>query len=120
MNASRVLASLIGASALAIVLLAPPVTHADSFDQRATVAVRFGDLNLDTLSGAQALLRRIRIAAGEVCRQYEPHGSLIPSVAHQACIRDAVSGAVHSVDLPLLSAYYNAQADRHLQNTASR
>ena len=120
MIASRVLASLIGACAFAIVLLAPRVTHADAVDQRPTQAVRFGDLNLDTLPGVETLFRRIQIAAGEVCKQYEWHATLIPSIAHQACIRNAVSGAVRNIDSPLLSAYYNAREDHHSLNTASR
>jgi UrcA family protein len=120
MIASPVLASLIGASALAIVLVAPRVTHADSVDQLPTETVRFGDLNLDSRSGAEALFRRIQIAAGKVCREYEPKGSRLPSVAHQSCMRNAVSGAVHNVDSPLLTAYYNEREDRHLQITASR
>jgi UrcA family protein len=120
MIASRVLASLIGACALAIVFLAPRVTHADSVDQRPTEAVRFGDLNLDSLSGVEALFRRLQIAAGEVCKQYEPHAILIPSAAHQACVRNAVSGAIRNIDSPLLSAYYDARENHHSLDTASR
>jgi UrcA family protein len=106
MISSRILASIIGAYALMIVLAAPRVTHADSVDQSPTAAVRFGDLNLDTRSGVETLLRRIQTAAGEVCMQYEPHGTFLPSAAHRACVRNAVSGAVHDVGAPLLTAYY--------------
>lgn len=120
MISSRILASIIGAYALVIVLLAPRVTYADSVDQRPTKAVRFSELNLDTRSGVETLLRRIQIAAVEVCKQYEPHGTFLPSAAHQSCMRSAVSGAVRDVDSPLLTAYYNDRADRHLLNTSSR
>jgi|SRR5665213_1907716 UrcA family protein len=120
MISSRVLASIIGASALAIVLVAPRVTHADSVEQRPTAAVRFGDLNVDTRSGVETLFRRIQTAAGEVCRQYEPHGTFVPSAAHRSCMRSAVSGAVRNVDSPLLTAYYNEREDGHSLNTASR
>jgi UrcA family protein len=106
MISSRVLASIIGSYALLIVLVAPRVTHADSVDQRSTAAARFGDLNLDTRSGVQTLFRRIQTAAGEVCKQYEPHGTLLPSAAHRACMRNAVADAVREVDSPLLTAYY--------------
>jgi UrcA family protein len=119
MITSRVLASIIGAYALMIVLVAPRVTHADSIDQRPTAAVRFGDLNLDTRFGVEALFRRIQTAAGEVCEQYEPHGTLVPSAAHRSCIRNAVSGAVRDIDSPLLTAYYKDREDRHSMNTAS-
>jgi UrcA family protein len=120
MISSRVLASIITASALAIVLIAPRVTHADSMEQRPAAAVRFGDLNLDTHSGAETLFRRIQTAASEVCKQYEPHGTLVPSLAHRSCMREAVSVAVRNVDSPLLTAYYNEREDGHSLNTANR
>jgi UrcA family protein len=120
MIASRVLASLTGAYALAIVLLAPRVTHAVSVDQRPAETVRFGDLNLDTLSGAETLFRRIQIAAGDVCKEYEPKGTRLPSAAHRSCMKNAVSGAVRNVGSPLLTAYYNERETRHSEITASR
>jgi len=120
MISSRALASIIGAYALMIVLVAPRVTYADSVDQGRTAAVRFGDLNLDTRSGVETLFARIQTAAGEVCKQYEPRGTLLPSAAQQSCMRAAVLGAVRNVDSPLLTAYYNEREDRHLPNTASR
>jgi UrcA family protein len=120
MIASRALASLIGASALAMILVAPRVTHADAVDQPPTEVVRFADLNLDTRGGAQTLLRRIQMAAGNVCKQYQPDGSRLPSAAQQSCIRNAVFGAVRNVDLPMLTAYYNEREGRHSQITASR
>ena len=112
MISSRVLASFIGAYALAIVLVAPRVTYADPVDQRPVKAVRFGDLNLDTRSGVEKLFRRIQTAAGEVCKEYEPHGTRLASAAHQSCLRNAVSAAVRNVDSPLLTAYYNEREPR--------
>jgi UrcA family protein len=120
MIASRVLASVVGAYALAIFLLAPCVTHADSVDQPPTRTIRFGDLNLDTRSGAETLLRRIQIAASYVCKEYEPQGNGLPTTVHESCIRNAVSGAVRNVNSPLLTAYYNERENRHSQITASR
>jgi UrcA family protein len=118
MISSRVLASFIGAYVLAIVLIAPRVTYADSVDQPPAKAVRFGDLNLDTRSGAQTLFRRIQVAADNVCKQYEPQGASVPSAAHRTCVSNAVSAAVHSVDSPLLTAYYDEREDRQSQITA--
>jgi UrcA family protein len=120
MISSRVLASLIGAYALAIALVAPQVTYADSIARPPTETVRYADLNLDTHSGVETLFRRIQSAAGEVCKEYEPHGTLVPSAAHRSCIRNAVSGAVRKVDSPSLTAYYSERDDRHSLNTASR
>ena len=120
MISSRVIASVIGAYALAAVLVAPRVTYADSSDQRPTEVVRFGDLNLDSHSGVDTLFRRIELAAREVCAEYGPFGSFRPSAAHQTCIRNAVSGAVRTVHSPLLTAYYSEREDHHSSTTASR
>jgi hypothetical protein len=60
----------------------------------------------------EALFRRIQFAAGEVCKQYEPQGTSVPSAAHRTCISNAVSDAVRSVDSPLLTAYYNERENR--------
>jgi UrcA family protein len=120
MISSRVLASLIGAYALAIVLVAPPVSYAQSVAAQPTVAVRYADLNLDTHSGVKTLFSRIQTAADEVCQQYGPQGSLIPSAAHRSCTKDAVAAAVRKVDSPRLTAYYSERDDRHSLNTASR
>ena len=117
---SRVLGSLIGAYAVAIVLLAPAVTHADSVDQPPTKTVRFDDLNLATSYGAETLFRRIQIAATAVCEEFEPQGNSLPTTVHESCIRNAVAGAVRNVDSPLLTAYYQERQNRHSQITASR
>ena len=120
MISSRALAAIIGGYALAAVLVAPRVTYADSVAQPPTVTVSFSGLNLDTRPGVETLFRRIQMAAGEVCEQYEPRGTLVPSSAFRACLRDAVAGAVRKVDSPLLTAYYSERDDHHALNTASR
>jgi UrcA family protein len=120
MIASRVLVALISACALAAVFFAPRVTHADSAGQLPTEAVRYGDLDLDTRSGIETLFRRIRIAAAEVCREYEPQGTRLPSSAYRSCTRNAISRAVGNVDSPLLKAYYNEREHRDSLITASR
>jgi UrcA family protein len=120
MISSRALASVIGAYALAIVLVAPRVTYADSVDQRPSQAVRFGDLNLDTRSGVESLFRRITIAASAVCKDYEPRSTLLPSAAHQTCMRNAISGAVLNVDSLLLTAYYNERENHRSPIIARR
>jgi UrcA family protein len=120
MISSRVLASVIGAYAVVCVLVAPRVTYADAIVQPPSAAVRFTDLNLDSRADVATLLHRIQNAAAEVCKPYASPGTLLPSAAHQSCIRDAVSGAVRKVDSPLLTAYYRQGDNRHSLNTASR
>lgn len=107
MISTRVMVSAIATLALASALLAPRTTYADDVDQRPTAAVRYGDLNLNTASGVDTLFRRIQLAAREVCKEYEPRGSLAPSAAHHSCMSNAISGAVRSVGSPSLAAYYS-------------
>jgi UrcA family protein len=120
MITSRVFASVIGACVLASVLVAPRLTFADSVAQAPTAGVRFGDLNLDSRSDVATLFHRIQRAAGEVCQQYAPQGTLLPSAAYRSCITNALSGAVRNVDSPLLTAYYSERDDRQALHTANR
>lgn len=120
MISSRVLASVIGAYAAATILVAPRVTRAEPVDQQPTAVVRYSDLNPDTRSGVKTLFGRIQVAANEVCGQYGPQDSLVPSAAHRSCISDAVAAAVRKVDSSLLTAYYTERDARHSLNTASR
>jgi UrcA family protein len=117
---SRVMASIIGAYAVAVLFVAPRVTYAETVDQAPTVAVRYSDLNLETRTGVQTLFSRIQLAAAEVCQQYGPQGTLVASAAHRSCTEQALSAAVRRVDSPLLTAYYSEREDRHALNTASR
>jgi UrcA family protein len=108
MSSPRLFASVIGLSALAcaLVWVAPRTTQAQSAAAVPTATVRYADLDLNTHNGVKQLYRRIQIAAIEVCRSTEPLGSLLSSEAHQACLHNAIGGAVRSVDSPTLTRYY--------------
>lgn len=120
MISPRLLTQAIGACALAGILSASHATYADSVDQPPTAAVRYADLNLATRADVETLFRRIKFAAAEVCKPYERQWTLLPSAAYQFCVRNAVSGAVRTVDVPSLTAYYRERDDQHTLNTASR
>jgi UrcA family protein len=108
MSSPRLYASVVGLSALAcaLALVAPRETHAQSSTEVPTATVRYADLDLNTHNGVKQLYRRIQIAAIEVCRSTEPLGSLLASEAHQACLHNAIGGAVRSVAAPTLTQYY--------------
>jgi UrcA family protein len=108
MSSPRLFASVIGLSALAcaLVLIAPRAAQAQSATAVPTATVRYADLDLNTGNGVKQLYRRIQIAAIEVCRSTEPLGSLLASEAHQACLHNAIGGAVRSVGSPTLTRYY--------------
>jgi UrcA family protein len=102
----------LGALASTLLVVAPRVTHATSPTTAPTVTVSYGDLDLNSHNGVKQLYRRIQIAAIEVCRSTEPFGSLLASEAHQACLHNAIVGAVRSVNSPLLSQYYGEHDPR--------
>jgi UrcA family protein len=73
---------------------AAPATH--------SVAVKYADLNLTAAAGADALYRRIKVAAADVCG-YE--GRSLAEIANwHDCMHGAVADAVAAIDSPLLTA----------------
>lgn len=72
------------------------------------ITVKFSDLDLAKPQGAAALYRRIQAAADTVCSPFE--GRDLTSIARQhACVHKAIADAVTAVNLPTLSAVYNAK-----------
>jgi UrcA family protein len=77
-------------------------------EERVTAKVRYADLNVDSAEGAQALLRRIKRAARDVC---SPVGGM-GLEAHRdfdECVTLAVDVAVADVNKPKLNALLSAQ-----------
>lgn len=71
--------------------------------------VTFSDLNLANRAGAEALLRRIRAAASQVCggEQSSVTGrDLRAARDFRSCVRTAVENAVRQVNAPLVIALY--------------
>ncbi len=95
------------AMSLACVLVAFSA-HAD--DQVRSETVKFGDLNLGTPAGVEALYGRIHAAARRVCEQ--PPGEL---ASYRACMTKAESEAIGEVNVPLLSAFYQNKTGNHPQ-----
>lgn len=88
--------------------LAAGNAYADATQQTdpPTEHVTYGDLNLDTPSGAHSLYARLRHAAQDVCLPLQPH-----DFAHkgpwQACYDNALSSAVAQINRPALTALHN-------------
>jgi UrcA family protein len=80
-----------------------PVARADAAADVPKLEVSYTDLDIATEQGARALYRRLATAARQVCPRGE--GSLIPKLddISRACIRDAISRAVHEVNSPQLA-----------------
>jgi UrcA family protein len=75
------------------------------------VKVSYADLNLSSMQGAEALYRRIKNAAGEVCYPREEK-NLALMASRRACIHTAMSDAVTHVGSPTLMAVYNTRDGR--------
>ena len=89
--------------------LGAQVAHADSASKAALyVDVHYADLNLDRTEGAAALYARLRAAARQVCGPLDSR-ELERRQRFNACVAQALSKAVATVDRPLLSAYYRRE-----------
>ena len=67
--------------------------------------VRFADLDLSKMAGATALYVRLQHAARVVCDPLESR-ELAFATKYRACMDQAVTNAVASVNRPLLSEYH--------------
>lgn len=71
--------------------------------------VKYGDLNVSSAAGANALYARIHAAAEQVCRPFD-NRDLAFKRLKEACIHDAIANAVIKVDQPALFSVYNAKS----------
>ncbi|HEY2357092.1 MAG TPA: UrcA family protein [Phenylobacterium sp.] len=80
-----------------------------------TVAVRYADLNLESVAGARAMLVRIRKAAANVCRNSPGmDGNGADTVLRfEQCYRQSVLRAVVALNAPLVAAAYQPAAGAH-------
>jgi UrcA family protein len=87
----------------AVMLLAFAVVSGAYADEPVrSKTVKFGDLNLGSPSGVQALYERIHAAAWRVCSESDP----IQRLGAGACARKAEAGAIEKLNLPQLTAFY--------------
>jgi UrcA family protein len=92
-------------AALASLPLAAPVLASDITGR--DVAVKYADLDVDTVDGATRLLQRIEAAADRVCAPLD-HGDLASRRSRDACERKLTSNAVARVDSPALASVYQS------------
>ena len=103
---SRAAATLTAVSACLIVGTA----HAASSAGAPSVTVRYGDLNLSSEQGANALYARVAYAARQVCgRNGLDARDLAAFAAERACESQAISQAVHDVRAPQVAAIFAAR-----------
>jgi UrcA family protein len=84
------------------------IAHAAPPSDVPTATVNFGDLDTTRPAGEEELYRRVSRAAKVVCRSLDPSVSaakLLAAPAYQACIDQAVAGAVVKINRPDFSNY---------------
>lgn len=101
MSTTKLLAAVASLSMLGAA--ATPVWAASDPDQ-VTIRVKVGDLNLDTESGAQVALSRIRNASYFVCGEEPSARSLQEAMLYRACMNRTVGQAVAMANKPVLTA----------------
>lgn len=105
--------SMIAAALVALVCAASAnTTQASEPGGPLTKKVVYGDLNLETESGASTLYKRLRIAAAEVCAPYKSI-DLARRIAWQTCVDRAVTSAVEQVNRPMVTAVHNRSVNRY-------
>jgi UrcA family protein len=82
------------------------VSSAFAGEQVRSETVRFQDLNVSTPAGVEALYTRIHSAARRVCHE---HADWLAQLTEAACVRKAEAGAIDTLSLPGLTAYYRAK-----------
>jgi UrcA family protein len=78
--------------------------------------VKFNDLRVDTPAGVQALYSRIHAAAKRVCEDSDP----VMGPGAIACARKAEAGAIQTLSLPQLTAYYREKTGNRSPLIAQR
>jgi UrcA family protein len=94
--------------ALALSFTAVSAAAATASNPVGSSIVNFRDLDLSTPEGANALYRRIRRAATDVCWLDTGADDPAKTVVY-LCIRRAVTNAVIKINKPALFAIYNAK-----------
>jgi UrcA family protein len=79
--------------------------------QPLAVKVSYGDLNLDTESGAKVLYARLRYAANDVCSPYESQ-ELPRQRVWKNCVNAALASAVVQINKPMVTAMHSPSVNR--------
>jgi UrcA family protein len=116
------LTKLLAAATLATTLFA--TAHAGQPLQARTQKVQLADLDTTTTQGAAVLYSRMNAAAGVVCGQRERIGTLFVSKAWEACVKNAMQGALAQINRPAVTAYAAArgvyEGDRAIKVASAR
>jgi|HubBroStandDraft_1064217.scaffolds.fasta_scaffold793267_1 UrcA family protein len=101
----KTIAIILATAALNLSVLS--VAQASSSDEIPSVTVRFADLDLTRSAGLSSLYTRLSQAAKSVCREVGPDSArgVLVQQRYQACLDQAIKGAVAKIDLPAFTDY---------------
>jgi UrcA family protein len=94
-----------------IAMIATAAQAGEPADALPHKVVSFRDLNLNTTEGAEALYKRIKSAAIEVCGVSDSF-DLARMYVPRTCISEAVSRAVAQVNRPMLTSLHEAKTGK--------
>lgn len=92
------------AAAMALTMTVPALAGAVTGPD---VAVRYADIDVDTVAGATQLLQRIEVAADRVCARLD-HGDLASRANRERCEQKLIGAAVSKVNQPVLVQVYQS------------
>ena len=85
-----------------------PAAARSVFESPTAVAVKYGDLDLNTRHGSVVMLNRLHVAALNACGANEfSFAEVRRAVAQSACFENSMTRAVADVDAPLVTQLYN-------------
>lgn len=70
------------------------------------IAVNYGDLDISSPAGAQALIERMKRAARQACDFPPDRRTLFMYRFYQSCVSDALDRGVASVNSPMVTELY--------------
>jgi UrcA family protein len=101
-------AVILAASALVLLVGTAPA-HAKDNVVTKSIVVKYGDLDVSTSAGGQALHNRIAKAARKACRDlYRDSGIGKAGTGPRTCVQQAIEKAVEKVDRPTLWAAHRS------------
>jgi UrcA family protein len=83
-----------------------------SFRDLPRLVVSYADINLATQSGAETMLRRIFVAAKQVCGDRSGIRDIVERREIRFCVRVASANAVKDINAPMLTAAFDGRAAR--------
>jgi UrcA family protein len=106
------------AASLGAAIVAVPITNAATQTEETTevssISVRVGDLDANTVGGAQHIYYRLQRAAEQVCgEEFEDHPQLEPLSRMRKCEQQAIEPAVDRIHTAPLTAIYIHNFPQH-------